>query len=116
MGHHIYFAVKHGSDALVPHADLEHDRVPVVDQPAITSGAQTADNGEQPPKHPVPLSAPPLRRRRRECPVEGRFTGLASGRVRDGEFAAPVRPAAAALKSCAKRDHAERDTPLTRGS
>jgi len=49
-------------------------------------------------------------------PHTGRFTGLASGRVRDGEFAAPVRPAAAALKSCAKRDHVERDTPLTRGS
>jgi hypothetical protein len=30
---------------------LEHDRFPVVDQPATTSGAPTADDEEQPTKH-----------------------------------------------------------------
>jgi hypothetical protein len=49
--HHAYFAVEHGSGG------IGAARRPwrVLDQPATTSGGPTADDEEQPPKHPVPL-------------------------------------------------------------
>jgi hypothetical protein len=70
-GHHAYFAVEHGSGRIgAARRSLEHDRFPVLDQPATTSGAPSADDEEQLPSTPsrfqgsatVPQPRLPLRR------------------------------------------------------